>query len=59
MFFQSRSPWLNFNCSRIGRRYQREISMQRQDVKARKLTVFLAALVLGTLVPARFAWAQG
>ena len=35
--------------------------MQRLDVKARtrKLTVFLAALLLGTLLPARFAWAQG
>jgi hypothetical protein len=35
--------------------------MQRQDLKsrARELTVFLAALLLGTLLPARFAWAQG
>ena len=35
--------------------------MRRQDLKGqtRKLTVFLTALLLGTLLPARFAWAQG
>jgi len=30
-----------------------------QLMNARKLMLFLTTLVLGTVLPARFAWAQG
>jgi uncharacterized membrane protein YozB (DUF420 family) len=54
---------LSFGCALAPawRITKKETNMHRQDMKARarKLTVFLAALVLGTLLPARFAWAQG